>query len=173
MKLLQKFLDTCSASKVMIFFQILTSAVGYDSHVGLIFYFFFVRMKQVKVDLLLGESDQTVKAILDLMPVLSITKLVLGTTKLSLRYNIQLYNNNQFTPPIISNPNSLEFGFGREWKRGTRGAFDKWVLRLRDLPEHLNPAPSSLISYPNFIEFRQEKIKSRIKIFYYYLFFWK
>jgi hypothetical protein len=71
-------------------------------------------MKQVKVDLLLGESDQTVKAILDLMPVLSITKLVLGTTKLSLRYNIQLYNNNQFTPPIISNPNSLEFGFGRE-----------------------------------------------------------
>ncbi|XP_062160484.1 U-box domain-containing protein 35-like isoform X1 [Alnus glutinosa] len=53
-KLLQKFLDTCSASKV-------------------------------NVDLLLVESDHTVKAILDLIPVLSIRKLVLGTTKLSLR----------------------------------------------------------------------------------------
>ncbi|XP_062160485.1 uncharacterized protein LOC133867735 isoform X2 [Alnus glutinosa] len=52
-KLLQKFLDTCSASKV-------------------------------NVDLLLVESDHTVKAILDLIPVLSIRKLVLGTTKLSL-----------------------------------------------------------------------------------------
>ncbi|XP_059440384.1 U-box domain-containing protein 52-like [Corylus avellana] len=53
-KLLQKFLDTCSTSKV-------------------------------NVDLMLIESDNTVKAILDLIPVLSITKLVLGTTKLSLR----------------------------------------------------------------------------------------
>jgi len=53
-KLLQKFLDTCSTSKV-------------------------------NVDLMLIESDDTVKAILDLIPALSITKLVLGTTKLSLR----------------------------------------------------------------------------------------
>jgi hypothetical protein len=77
-------------------------------------------MKQVKVDLLLVESDQTVKAILALMPVLNITKLVLRTTKLSLRYNIQLYNNNEFTPPRISNPNLLEFGFGRN----ERGALE-------------------------------------------------
>ncbi|KAE7995231.1 hypothetical protein FH972_000052 [Carpinus fangiana] len=50
-KLFQKFLNTCSASKV-------------------------------KVDLQLIESDNIVKAILDLIPALNITKLVLGTTKL-------------------------------------------------------------------------------------------
>ncbi|XP_059437070.1 U-box domain-containing protein 35-like [Corylus avellana] len=50
-KLLQKFLDTCSTSKV-------------------------------KVDLQLIESDNIVKAILNLIPALNITKLVLGTAKL-------------------------------------------------------------------------------------------
>lgn len=75
----------------------------------------FCKNEQVKVDLLLVESDNIVKAILDLIPVLNITKLVLGTTELSLRYNnIKGYNNNQFGHPRISNPNSLEFELGRE-----------------------------------------------------------
>ncbi|GAY35430.1 hypothetical protein CUMW_016330 [Citrus unshiu] len=53
-QLLQKFLDTCSQSKVM-------------------------------VDTVLIESDLVAKAILDLIPVLNIRKLVVGTTKSSLR----------------------------------------------------------------------------------------
>lgn len=53
-ELLQKFLSTCSTSKV-------------------------------NVDTLLIESDAVAKAILDLIPILNIKKLVLGTTKYSLR----------------------------------------------------------------------------------------
>ncbi|KAG6639186.1 U-box domain-containing protein 35-like isoform X2 [Carya illinoinensis] len=53
-KHLQKFLDTCSVSKV-------------------------------KVDVMLVEGDNITKAILDLIPILNIRKLVLGTTESSLR----------------------------------------------------------------------------------------
>ncbi|KDO78595.1 hypothetical protein CISIN_1g021587mg [Citrus sinensis] len=58
-QLLQKFLDTCSQSKVM-------------------------------VDTVLIESDLVAKAILDLIPVLNIRKLVVGTTKSSLRLHQKL-----------------------------------------------------------------------------------
>lgn len=40
---------------------------------------------QVKVDTLLVESDMIAKAILDLIPILNIKKLVLGTNKSNLR----------------------------------------------------------------------------------------
>ncbi|XP_035545690.1 U-box domain-containing protein 35-like isoform X2 [Juglans regia] len=53
-KHLQKFLDTCSVSKV-------------------------------KVDVMLVEGDNITKAIVDLIPILNIRKLVLGTTESSLR----------------------------------------------------------------------------------------
>jgi hypothetical protein len=46
-------------------------------------------MKQVKVDTILIESDMIARAILDLIPILNIRKLVVGTTKPSLRYNFQ------------------------------------------------------------------------------------
>lgn len=42
-------------------------------------------MVQVKVDTLLVESDMIAKAILDLIPILNIKKLVLGTNKSNLR----------------------------------------------------------------------------------------
>ncbi|KAJ0086182.1 hypothetical protein Patl1_07440 [Pistacia atlantica] len=42
-------------------------------------------MKQVKVDTMLFESDIVAKAIIDLIPILSIRKLVVGTSKSSLR----------------------------------------------------------------------------------------
>ncbi|KAF8409758.1 hypothetical protein HHK36_005837 [Tetracentron sinense] len=42
-------------------------------------------MKQVKVDTILIESDQTAKAVLDLITILNIRKLVVGATKSSLR----------------------------------------------------------------------------------------
>lgn len=45
-------------------------------------------MKQVKFDTILIESDMVAKAILELIPVLNIRKLVVGTTKSSLRYNL-------------------------------------------------------------------------------------
>lgn len=43
-------------------------------------------MKQVKVDTMLIESDTVGKAILDLIPVLNVRTLVVGTTKSGLRY---------------------------------------------------------------------------------------
>lgn len=42
-------------------------------------------MKKVKVDTILIESDMEAKAILELIPILNITKLVLGTSKSNLR----------------------------------------------------------------------------------------
>jgi K+-sensing histidine kinase KdpD len=48
-------------------------------------------MKQAKVDLQFIESDNIVKAILDLIPALNITKLVLGTTKLRYMQLISKY----------------------------------------------------------------------------------
>jgi hypothetical protein len=44
-------------------------------------------MKQVKVDTILIESDMVASAIRDLIPILNIRTLVVGTTKSSLRYN--------------------------------------------------------------------------------------
>lgn len=43
-------------------------------------------LEKVKVDTVLIESDTEAKAMLDLIPILNITKLVLGTTKADLRY---------------------------------------------------------------------------------------
>lgn len=43
-------------------------------------------MKQVKVDTILIESDTVASAIRDLIPILNIRKLVVGTTKSSVRY---------------------------------------------------------------------------------------
>ncbi|KAI6704723.1 hypothetical protein NL676_007685 [Syzygium grande] len=59
-QLLQKYLNTCISSKEKL-------------------------MKQVKVDTMLIESDMVAKAILELIPVLNITKLVVGTGKSNLR----------------------------------------------------------------------------------------
>lgn len=44
-------------------------------------------MKQVKVDTILIESNTVASAIQDLIPILNIRTLVVGTTKSSLRYN--------------------------------------------------------------------------------------
>lgn len=89
-ELLQKFLNACSSSKV---------------HKPPMYHFkgtclcFWVNLfnlnnnkkklmiKQVKVDTILIESEMVSKAILDLIPIVNIRKLVLGTTKSSLRYN--------------------------------------------------------------------------------------
>lgn len=49
-----------------------------------------MKMKQVKVDVMLVEGDNITKAILDLIPILNIRKLVLGTTESSLRYHINV-----------------------------------------------------------------------------------
>lgn len=51
-------------------------------------------MAQVKVETMLIESDMVAKAILDLIPVLNIRKLVIGTTKSSLRYFIFIPSRN-------------------------------------------------------------------------------
>lgn len=44
---------------------------------------------QVKVDTILIESDTVAKAILDLIPILNIRKLIVGTSKSSLRYKLK------------------------------------------------------------------------------------
>lgn len=44
-------------------------------------------MEQVKVDVMLIESDTVSKAILDLIPTQNIKTLVVGTTNSSMRYN--------------------------------------------------------------------------------------
>lgn len=44
-------------------------------------------MKQVKVDTILIESDMVATAIRDLIPILNIRTLVVGTAKSNLRYN--------------------------------------------------------------------------------------
>lgn len=49
-------------------------------------------IKQVKVDTILIESEMVSKAILDLIPIVNIRKLVLGTTKSSLRYKHKCVN---------------------------------------------------------------------------------
>lgn len=46
-------------------------------------------MKQARAETIIVESDLVAKAILDLIPTLGITKLVVGTTKSSLRYVYQ------------------------------------------------------------------------------------
>lgn len=51
-------------------------------------------VKQVMVDTVLIESDLVAKAILDLIPVLHIRKLVVGTTKSSLRFHFHSINFN-------------------------------------------------------------------------------
>lgn len=43
-------------------------------------------MKQVKVDVVLIESSSIAKAIVEIIPILKIRKLVIGTTQSSLRY---------------------------------------------------------------------------------------
>lgn len=48
-----------------------------------------MKMKQVKVDVMLVESDNIKRAILELIPILNIRKLVLGTSESSLRYKYQ------------------------------------------------------------------------------------
>lgn len=45
----------------------------------------YMYVLQVKVDTVLIESDMVAKAIIDLIPVLNISKLVVGTSKSSLR----------------------------------------------------------------------------------------
>ena len=45
-----------------------------------------VAMKQVKVDTILVESDAVGKAMMDLIAVLNMRKLILGTSKSNLRY---------------------------------------------------------------------------------------
>lgn len=45
-------------------------------------------MKQVKVDTMLIESDIVAKAVVDLIPILNVRKLVVGTSKSSLRYHL-------------------------------------------------------------------------------------
>jgi hypothetical protein len=45
-----------------------------------------ITLKQVKVDTILIESDTVASAIRDLIPILNIRTLVVGTTKSSVRY---------------------------------------------------------------------------------------
>jgi len=48
-----------------------------------------ITLKQVKVDTILIESDTVASAIRDLIPILNIRMLVVGTTKSSLRYKFR------------------------------------------------------------------------------------
>jgi hypothetical protein len=57
-------------------------------HVRIILFFNFILMKQVKVDIMLIESDNIAKALVELIPILKISRLVLGTTESSLRYKL-------------------------------------------------------------------------------------
>ena len=89
-ELLQKFLNACSSSKVhkppmynfkgtCLCFRVNLFNLNNNKKKLMI--------KQVKVDTILIESEMVSKAILDLIPIVNIRKLVLGTTKSSLRYN--------------------------------------------------------------------------------------
>ncbi|KAI8524873.1 hypothetical protein RHMOL_Rhmol13G0183400 [Rhododendron molle] len=57
---------------------------------------------KIKVDTILIESDMEAKALLDLIPILNITKLVLGTTKSSLR-KLRSRRGNEIAGQVLQN----------------------------------------------------------------------
>lgn len=91
---LQKFLNVCSASKVLNYI-ISTALIDANSCNSLLILITetCIYTEKVKVETILIESETEGKAILDLIPILNIRKLVLGATKSSVRYNNK--NNNQ------------------------------------------------------------------------------
>ena len=80
-ELLNKFLQLCSASKVLTlqlqwkYFTISPKTKTWSEKI----------IKQVKVDTILIESDLIAKAIIDLIPILQIKKLVIGANKSQIR----------------------------------------------------------------------------------------
>lgn len=75
---LHKFVDTCSAAQVD---QITFCAFRSLDFMNKILKYNFTMFLQVNVEVVMIESDMVAKAILDLISVLQIKKLVLGSTK--------------------------------------------------------------------------------------------
>lgn len=81
-EMLQKFLNLCHTSKVICG----SSSFSESIPLRLWFISYIVYDVQAQVDIFLIESDQIVNAIIELIPVLRIQMLVVGTAKSNLKY---------------------------------------------------------------------------------------